>query len=405
MTSYVKREIVASLNNLLGQFKVVLITGARQVGKTTMLKNELSGFKYNTLEDPSILENARTDSLLLFKPENMPLILDEVQKVPSLFQDIKFIVDENNKYGQIILTGSQTYELMQGITESLAGRVAIVRMLGLSLRELSSELKGTKYVPSPIEISSYKRKLSNGDIWRIIQRGSMPELINSSIETDTFWANYITTYIERDVRSLINIKDEQKFYSFLIACAARTGQLFNASAISNTIDVSYKTVQEWCSVLEASGLIMLLQPFSSNVTNRVTKMPKMYFTDTGLVAYLGRWSTPEQVENGAIKGQIFETFVISEIAKSYLNAGGNLRDLWFYRDIRKREIDLVIQDGHTLHPIEIKAGMTFTSTAIKNFDLIKDIKDYNLGFGNVICLANAPYYISQNVQAVPLDVI
>lgn len=405
MNSYVNREILGYINRLLKQFKVVLVTGARQVGKSTMLKNELPTYRYETLENPTIMNMVSEDSMLLFRPENIPLIINEVQKLPGLFQDIKFIVDERNEYGQIMLTGSQTYELMQGITESLAGRIAITRMLGLSLRELSNTITGKKFLPSPIKIQAYERKFSDSKIWKIIQRGCMPELQNENISTDDFWANYITSYIERDVRSLINIKDERKFYDFLVTCAARTGTIFNASAISNLIDVSYKTVQEWCSLLEASGLAMLLHPISTNITSRVTKSPKLYFTDTGLVSYLGRWNTPEQLENGAIKGQIFETFVFSEIAKSYLNSGGNIRDLWFYRDAKKHEIDIVIQDGHTLYPIEIKAGITYSTKTVKNFSQLNNIKDYKVGFGNVICLTDHPYYLNEDVQVIPVDAI
>lgn len=230
----------------------------------------------------------------------------------------------------------------------------------------------------------------------------MPELKDSDIDWDIFYADYVRTYLERDVRDLINVKDEAKFYNFMVACAARSGQLLNASDIGNAIDVDHKTVKAWLSVLQASGIIRIIEPFFPNVDKRLSKTPKIFFMDTGLVCHLTRWTTPEQLRNGAVAGHVFETFVVSEVLKSYMNAGANLHDVWFYRDSRKREIDLVVQDGHVLHPVEIKANALVRRDATKNFSCLDGLADFKVGFGHVICQTQEPYMLAEDVQAVPV---
>ena len=198
------------------------------------------------------------------------------------------------------------------------------------------------------------------------------------------------------------MKDEAKFYSFMVACAARSGQLFNATDIGNAIDVDHKTVKAWLSVLQASNIVRVIQPFWSNVDKRLTKTPKIFFMDTGLVCHLTRWTTPDQLRNGAVAGHVFETFVVSEVLKSYMNAGANLRDVWFYRDAKKREIDLVIQEGHVLHPVEVKTAATVGGDAVKNFSCLEGLSDYEVGFGHVVCQTDEPYFVTRDVQAVPV---
>lgn len=212
----------------------------------------------------------------------------------------------------------------------------------------------------------------------------------------------VQAYLERDVRDLINLKNERKFFEFMVAAAARTGQLFNASDIANAIDVDYKTVQSWVSILQARGIVRILYPFWPNVGKRLAKTPKLYFMDTGLVCNLTRWNTPEQLRKGAVAGHVFETFVVSEVLKSYMNAGANVRDIWFYHDAKKREIDLVVQEGHMLHPVEIKAGSLIKADAVKNFKCLEGMPDYEVGFGHVVCQTNEPYMVTRDVQAVPV---
>lgn len=260
---------------MLKQFKVVLVTGARQVGKTTVLEECLGErYSYVTLEDPRISAQAEEDALMFFQANALPLVIDEVQRVPSLFQTTKFVVDQSAERGQVVLTGSQTYALMKGVSESLAGRIGILEMSGISLRELLGRYGDPKpHVPKMISASDCKKLSADLDLWSHIQRGSMPELCATDIPWDRFWTGYVQTYLERDVRDLINLKNERKFFEFMVAAAARTGQLFNASDIANAIDVDYKTVQSWVSILQASGVVRILYPFWPNVGSGSPRRP------------------------------------------------------------------------------------------------------------------------------------
>lgn len=401
---YISREIEHAIDFMLTQGKVVLLTGARQVGKTTVLKEHLgSSYNYISLEDPTIYMQATTDAILLFDTYETPLIIDEIQRIPELFSSVKHVVDQSNEKGQIVLTGSQTYHLMKGVSESLAGRIRILEMTGLSLREIiHSSKRSIPYLPQKIERDEIRSRVTSDELWEIIHRGSKPELQNNQVDWDSYYTDYVRTYLERDVRDLIAVQDEMKFYSFMVACAARTGQLLNASDIGNAIDVDHKTVKAWLSVLQASGTVRLLQPFWQNIEKRITKTPKLYFMDTGLACHLTRWTTPQQLRTGAVAGHMFETFAVGEVLKSFLNSGSTVRDVWFYRDNKKKEIDLIIQDGRTLHPVEIKLGMQVGLGAIKNFSVLENMTDYEVGFGHVICQTKEPYMISREVQAVPL---
>ena len=397
---YIRREIERTIDEMLDEGKVVLVTGARQVGKTTVLREHLKGtFSYVTMEDPRAFLEAKGDAALFFSSHELPLIIDEIQRVPELFSPIKFIVDQSSEKGRIVLTGSQTYHLMKGVSESLAGRIRILEMAGLSLRELAGGAGSPHpYVPTKIDEANHAG--SKMGIWEVIHRGSMPELQDPDVDWDSFYSSYMSAYLERDVRDLLNVKDEMRFYNFVVACAARSGQLLNASDIGDAIGCDHKTVMSWLSILQASGIVRIIEPFWSNVEKRITKTPKIYFMDTGLACYLTRWTTPEQLRNGAVAGHVFETFVVSEVLKSYMNAGANVRDVWFYRDTRKREIDLVIQEGHVLHPVEVKTAATVGQDDVRNFRMLEGFKDYEVGFGHVICQTPEPYMVTKDVQAV-----
>ena len=398
---YISRDIESAIDVMLGQGKVVLVTGARQVGKTTTLRHHLGdSFGYVSMDDPRERALAMQDSVLFFESKELPLIIDEVQRVPELFSSVKWIVDQSDEKGRIVLTGSQTYHLMKGVSESLAGRIRILEMPPLSLRELLASCDKTgPYIPCLVKTAG---NASAEDIWGIVHRGSMPELQNNDVNWDFFYTDYVSAYLERDVRDLINVKDESKFYNFMVACAARTGQLFNASDVGGVVGVDHKTIKAWLSVLQASNIVRIVEPFFPNVDKRLTKTPKIFFLDTGLVCHLTRWITPDQLRNGAAAGHIFETFVVSEVLKSYMNAGASLRDIWFYRDSKKREIDLVIQEGHILHPVEVKMAATVGSDAVRNFACLEDIAGYELGFGHVVCQTKEPYFISKDIQAIPV---
>lgn len=397
---YIRREAEARIKAMLGQGKVVLVTGARQVGKTTILKELLGDtFDYVSMETPNEYAMAKQDPVLFFESKRLPLIIDEIQRVPELFSTVKWIVDQSNERGRIVLTGSQTYHLMKGVSESLAGRIRIIELPPLSLREIVGRADDPQpYVPREIGAPGE----TDLDLWQVIHRGSMPELQDADIDWNSFYDAYVRAYLERDVRDLINVKDAAKFYNFMVACAARTGQLFNATDIANVVGIDRKTVTAWMSVLQASNIIRIVQPFWPNVGKSLTKTPKLYFMDTGLVSYLTHWTTPMQLRDGAAAGHVFETFAVSEVLKSYMNTGGNLRDVWFYRDSKKREIDLVIQAGHVLHPVEVKLNATVGTDAVKNFECLQEISGYEVGFGHVICQTREPYYVTRVVQAVPV---
>ena len=400
---YRRREAEATLLSLMGQFKVVLVTGARQVGKTTMLQHVLpEDFRYVTLDDPRAGVLAREDPVLFFDANRLPVAVDEIQRVPGLFQQVKFLVDQSPETGCVVLTGSQTFHLMQGVSESLAGRVAILEMTGMSLRELTGCGGRGPYVPSEVGDDGRCESPENLDLWATIHRGSMPRLMDPSVSWDAFYTGYVRTYLERDVRDLITVKDEASFYHFLVACAARTGRLVNHSDLARGAGVDTKTAQSWLSVLQASGVVRLLRPFWSNATKRLTKTPKLYFTDTGLACHLLGWSSPETLRRGAMAGQVFETFVVGEVVKSYLNAGGDARNVHFYRDARQREIDLIIQEGRVLHPVEIKTSATVTREAAAGFSVLNDVGDYDVGAGAIICQAREPYPVTATVKAVPV---
>ena len=400
---YRHREAEAALLSLMRQFKVVLVTGARQVGKTTMLQHLLPGdFRYVTLDDPRAGVLAREDPALFFDANRLPVAVDEVQRVPGLFQQVKFLVDQSPEMGRVVLTGSQTFHLMRGVSESLAGRVAVLEMTGMSLRELAGCGGRGPYVPSAVGDGGRRDPPEDLDLWAAIHRGSMPRLMDPSVSGDAFYTGYVRTYLERDVRDLIAVKDEASFYHFLVACAARTGRLVNRSDLARDAGIDVKTAQNWLSVLQASGVVRLLRPFWSNATKRIAKTPKLYVTDTGLACYLLGWNSPETLRRGAMAGHMFETFVVGEVIKSYLNAGGDARNVHFYRDSRQREIDLIIQEGRVLHPVEIKTSATVTREAVAGFSVLNDAGDYDVGAGAVICQAREPYPVTAAVEAIPV---
>ena len=402
---YIPRSIEAYIKDIISQFKVLLITGARQVGKTTMLKKCLGNdYEYVVLDDINELEQAQKDPALFFKSHDFPILIDEVQLAPQLFRQIKLLVDKSEKKGLVCLTGSQTFRLIQNAGESLAGRICIIDMAGLSLRELYNIKFQVPFIPTSEYIKKREKKIIQYEnIWQKIHRGSMPELADSNIKWDQFYRSYIRTYINRDIRDLIKAANVTTFNKFLISIAARTGELYNAATIANDIGVSLKTVQEWTNMLEGSGIIKLIHPFERNITKRAIKTPKIYFLDTGLVCSLVGWTTPTVAQNGAMSGSLFETFVVSEIIKSYLNAGKDSSNIYFYRDHNQNEIDLLIEENSVLYPIEIKKSAHPQLEMAKAFSQLKTIPNYSVGHGAILCQIDKKIELSDDVTALPIE--
>lgn len=395
-----QRTMEKVLKQVSKSFPVVLVTGPRQVGKTTLLEMcAAENMKYVSLDDLDVRSLAQNDPGLFTQTYTPPLIIDEIQYAPQLFSYIKIAVDREKKNGMFWLTGSQKFHLMKGITESLAGRVAVLDLLGLSNAEINHTAENSKPFLPDVGIEQAKG-ISLTDAYRKIWFGSFPRVIDNPDVRDIFYRSYIQTYIQRDVKDILNITDEITFHKFLGAIAARTGQLLNYADVARDVAIDNKTVKAWLSVLEASGLVYLLYPYHTNVTKRIIKTPKIYFLDTGLCSYLTKWTTPEALEAGAMSGAIFETYVVTEILKSYWH-NGQEANLYFYRDTDQKEVDLLIESNNTLFPIEIKKTATPSKTAVRSFDVL-DKLNKQIGHGAVICLTEKNIPISGNVTAISI---
>lgn len=405
--NYIQRAIEPLVKAMCSQFKAVLVTGARQTGKTTMLRHCLGDtYEYVVLDDINELELAQKDPALFFKSHRLPLLIDEVQQAPELFRQIKLTVDRQDVKGLVCLTGSQTYHLMKHASESLAGRICIIEMNGLSLRELHGVDFSEPFIPSETYIQRRSEKIvPYTDIWQRIHRGSMPALADGNISWEQHYRSYIRTYIDRDIRDLIKASNLTTFSRFMTGIAARTGELYNAASIASDIGISLKTVQEWTSMLESSGIVRLVYPFERNIAKRAIKTPKLYFMDTGLVCALVGWTSPTVAQNGAMSGALFETFVVSEIIKSHLNAGGDCSRIFFYRDRNMNEIDLVIEQDGILHPIEVKKSARPQAAMAKSFARLNSIPGFTAGHGCILCLADKKTELSEHVSALPIEYV
>lgn len=403
---YIKRHIEKVVNECLEQFSVLLVTGPRQVGKTTLLQYTCQNFKYATFDDPITLNEAIEESNLFLMNNEPPLLIDEVQYAPQILRYLKLYVDKNKRKGLFALTGSQAFNLMKNVSETLAGRMAVIELSGLSLREIHGVDFFEPFIPNEQYIEKRKNYLLDyNNLWETIHRGMMPELQNSKINWERYYSSYIKTYLERDVRQLINVTNELKFIKFLTSLAVRCGELLNVNAIANEVETSADTIKRWISVLQSSGIIFLLEPYSNNVLKRAIKTPKVYFYDSGLVCYLARWISADAAKVGAQAGNIFENFVVSEIVKSHINAGKTISSIYFYRDRDQREIDLVIEEDGKLYPIEIKMSGNPTKAMGRHFSALDNIPNKERMNGIILCLYDKKTYLSENIISLPITYI
>lgn len=390
MDKYIKRHAESTVQKLSEMFGAVLVAGSRQVGKTTMLREITANMNYITMDDMMIRAAAQEESSTLFKDFPPPVFVDEIQKAPALFEQIKLLLDRSRKKGQFFLCGSQQFRMMKGVSESLSGRVGLLTLLGFSLRELYEIDCDTPFIPTDEFFSERKKCLANvsyDDIWHAIHRGSMPELCsNPEFDWQMYYSAYVNTYIERDVRDLSEIGDTLKFMRFMTAASASVGQLLNLASLARDVGISQPTAERWLSVLTSSNIVYLLKPYSNNITKRAVKTPKLYFLDTGLAAYLTKWNSSDVLKNGAMAGAFFENFVISEIIKSYYNKGIIDPPLYFYRDKDMNEIDLLIEQNGTLYPLEMKKHADPQKGDVSAFSLLDSISGIKRGTGGVICL-------------------
>ena len=412
---YIKRVMEKTIKKMVNEFPVIVISGARQVGKSTMLQMiKEDNMNYVTLDDLDARNLALSDPKYFLEQYSYPLLIDEIQYAPNLLPYIKMIVDDekfkalkNNTEVKSLfwLTGSQQFKVMKDVSESLAGRVGVLNLYSLS----NSEIKGYERLLFTPKLDELKKNenivhCDSKEIFERIFNGGMPSIATGAIERSNYFSSYINTYIERDVKQLLNVGKTIEFYNFMQYIAVRTAQELNYSTIAKEIGVDSKTIKNWISILESSGIIYLLQPFSSNLSNRIIKAPKLYFMDTGLCSYLAKYPNPETLEIGALSGAIFETFVVSEIIKNITSHGLDPKmNLYYYRDKDQKEVDLLYIEGDTIYPIEIKKGIS-PNNPDKNFAVLSKYSN-DIATGIVICMTQKLQPINKNCWLCPVSLL
>lgn len=407
--SYIERAITDILKDRVSSSKCLLLTGARQVGKSTIIKHVFPDYNIANFDDRLTRLQAREEPKLFFMNNPRPLFIDEVQKENSILEEIKLIVDSSDSRGDFILSGSQKLELMKGMSESLAGRMSIVELTGLSLREIKGVPFNRHFVPTEEYLQEREKDfIRYSDIWEIIHKGSYPELYDIDRDWQDFYSSYVATYLERDINELISA-DSLTFTKFMTSVAARTGEMLNYANIASEVGVSEPTIKSWISVLERTGIVYILQPYSASVLKRAIKTPKLYFRDTGLACYLTRWLTAEALKNSAVAGNMFETFVVSEILKTYSNEGKDYRfSIFYYRGKDKKasgenEIDLIIQENGVLYPVEIKMTGNPKANMASTNEVLDKIPDKKRGMGVILCMIEKKTYLRENLVALPIE--
>lgn len=416
---FIKRNIEDLIKEYSNEFACLTIYGARQVGKSTVL-DMIFGDSYRkvTLDDIRDKNLAKNNPKLFLETYGWPLIIDEIQKAPELLSEIKIIIDKQKLFWNkndlpyelmYILTGSNQFELQESVSESLAGRTAIINMASLSYNEIVENKSYSAFNPDINVLKEKERKYqpeyrTRKKIFEDIFKGGMPEYIAHNKDREKFFSSYINTYLEKDIRKLVSVDNEVTFVRFLEYIALRTACQIDYSDVANAIGIDVRTVKRWISILSTSGIIILLEPYMKNISDRIVKTPKLYFMDTGLCAYLCKWPNAEMLEKGVMSGAFYETYVVSEIVKSYYNNQSYYHlPLYYYRDKDQKEVDLIIEAIEGIYPIEIKKGINPVSST-KNFRVLSKYKKPILK-GLVIDSCERIFPINEDVYYCPISLI
>ena len=406
---YIQRSLERKFLKMSSAFKAVMVTGARQVGKSTMLKHlaQDTGRVYISMDDADVRELANRDPKLFFQMYQPPLLIDEVQKAPALFEQIKILCDESDERGRFWLTGSQSKKLMKQAGDSLAGRIGILKMYSLSEKELEGRPND---IPEDYSLSSLiQRSRSHPennilDVYTRIWEGGMPDMISMDAELRReYWNSYIDAYLMRDAVDDNGIQDTEGFRRLLRACAAFSGELVNYNDLGNAAGVSGATAKEWVKVLQTMGIIFLLEPYFNNELKRMVKTPKLYFCDTGLCAFLSSWTSRDTLMNGAASGHYLENYVAAEMLRNS-SYGEKKVNLNFYRDTNQKEIDLVMEMDGQLHPFEIKRAASPDKKAVRAFPLLEKSGKVT-GAGGIICMTAKPFPIDEKNSMIPVNLL
>ena len=401
---YIPRDMENVMSKLTKEYSCILITGPRQVGKSTMLEHIDSARNKVTLDDLQERNLAKNDPEMFLKLHKTPILIDEVQYAPELFSYIKIAIDNGTEPGSFWLTGSQSYKLMSLAQESLAGRIAILNLTTLSQHELYSNGELLPFTLSLDELKQREQLCEKADVGSIFERiwqGGLPGLASGKYTNrDIYYSSYLQTYLSRDVKEEMPIKDDSKFIDFIRAVACRVGQELNVHSIATDVEVSDDTAKRWLGMLEKSEVIFYLHPYSNNLLKRVVKTPKLYFFDTGLVCYLTKYSNAEILQNSSINGAILENYIVAEIRKSYLNSGKEIY-MYYYRDKDQAEIDLILEYDGELHPIEIKKSSNPNSAMVKNFEILRK-SSLPVGLGAIICMKDSITALDSKTLIIPV---
>ena len=406
--AYITRELERKFRKLNDFFKVILVTGARQVGKTTMLKHLAGSDRtYVTMDNAMARTLAQEDPVLFFQTYQPPILIDEVQKAPELFEQIKIICDESDEKGLIWLTGSQQYTMMKRVRETLAGRIGILELYGLSAREKAGLVFDDDLDFSLSVLQARQRKCPKNDViqvFRHIWEGGMPQVQGVDDELrQAYFSSYVDTYLMRDVTEVGGITDAVRFRKFLVGCAALVAEQVNYATLAESADIAPVTAKEWLKMLEGLGIVYLLAPYANNALKRLSKTPKLYFCDTGLAAYLSMWLTPDTLRNGAASGHYYENYVVMELVKNYAYAKSKA-NITYFRDTNTKEIDVFVEENNVIHPLEIKKSAAPDRREIKKYSVL-DKASLNRGNGGIICMCEEPIPIDEENCFIPSNLI